>query len=354
MRVLTCATIAAGFLLGAALHAVGEGEEEREALRKKLRELQILAAKVALGEPLGVEPPPPAKARGGVPKELAFFPVADYTRRIPNYTPAAHGSFDVQRARFGDVGVPNRHMAEELMEFVRNSASPLNWDDGAYITHWGYNLVVYNTPAVVETVRTLLDQQLRPAAHRTFLIQAESVEVPAAFARRLTRGGKKELAEKQRAALDQLIRGGSAKRLFRGRILSGNGQRVLLWHGRQRALVGDAEVVVAEGIKTSDPVVQAHQLGSMLAVKAVSDGGGARIHVEVEFRDDRLSGPVEVRETADAGGLHMPRKDITEAHATVDVKNGAWAVAATAGTKEGTQRLLLIRASLLARKRGGR
>ena len=180
------------------------------------------------------------------------------------------------------------------------------------------------------------------------------MEVPAAFARGLARGARKELSERQRASLEQLIRGGSAKLRFRGRILCGNNQRVLLWHGRQRALVGDAEVVVQEGIKTSDPVVQAHQLGSMLAVRAVSDGSGARIHLDVEFRDDRLSGPVEVRETADAGGLHMPRKDITEAAATIDVKDGAWAVAATAGTKDGTQRLLLVRARLLERKGGGR
>ena len=77
MRVLTCATSAAGCLLGTALHAVGEGEEEREALKKQLRELQILAAKVALEEPFEADGmPPPGDARGGVPLEVVFFPVA--------------------------------------------------------------------------------------------------------------------------------------------------------------------------------------------------------------------------------------------------------------------------------------
>ena len=87
-------------------------------------------------------------------------------------------------------------------------------------------------------------------------------------------------------------------------------------------------------------------IGRGIALGLASAGAEVVVH----YKNSKAAAE-DVAGTIEASG---GQASVIAADLTRDVKDGAWAVAATAGTKDGTQRLLLVRARLLERKGGGR
>ena len=346
--------IVLGLLLGAAPLAIGQGQDE-EQLAERLRALQNALAKAMHRAP-AVEGIPAVDARG---YELAVVPVADLTAAIQDHYPPVNrlgGHKDAEGPLFGMVGEEALQpfgTIEEVMELVRGSVWPQDWEEGGQILAQGKNLVIHHKPAMASGVRTFLDRDLRPRSHRSVTVRAEIIEVSAAFHRTLTGLKDATLPSAKRFALDEAVKAKTAKVLFSGRVTGLLKQRVVLWHGRQVAVLADAEVEVAEKSKTTDPVVDVVQAGGYIWVRAVVSAAD-RVRLDIAVGLDELKEPIEQRETNQSGTLDMPVIATVRARTTIEMPVRTWAMVGNGVAGKDHVRILLVRGELLPRGRAKR
>ena len=139
-----------------------------------------------------------------------------------------------------------------------------------------------------------------------------------------------------------------AKRIYGSRSLSLLGQTSLLWHGRQRARVRDADVEVASSARTADPNIEILQTGGSVSARIEAGRDGARVSIDLDFGHS-VAEPTHTRDTMDASRLHLPRWRFTRARTGLDLRSGRWGVALVADGGHGRTRALLVRGTVLER-----
>jgi hypothetical protein len=348
-RVL-CALL--GFLVGAG--ALSMGQEEDEELAQRLRELQK-----AVGKSLhraGKHWVPPV-SRGGY--QLALLPVADLCAGVEDHIAPSH-VLGAEEKPEGFMGGRSEEAPqfygtiEELLELTRVFAAPQSWDSGGTLVASGPNLFVFAEPHVIDEVRRLHDGRLRPAAFNCVTVEAQVVECTGGLARSLRAGGGATLSGEKSQALEAAIAGGTAKRIFAGRVTGLAGQRSLLWHGRQVAVVFDSDGAVATDAASTVPLVDVVQAGGSLSVRPSLGEDPSLIRMEVSVRLDDLSGPIEQRRTEADGILDLTRVARTEATASLMVPPRTWAWIGAGAMEKGQCRIVLVRGTVLPRGGGGR
>jgi hypothetical protein len=334
-----------GFLVGAAPIAGGDDEQD---LREELRRLQREAARAGQQhwEAKGL---PPGDDRGN---QLAIFPVEDLSAPWFDQIPMS-GEFlseDSEEPLFGgqaEEGVQPFGTVEEIAEFVRTVVDPVAWEDGSMLNVHRQAIVALASPATNGRVRELLDRKLRPRAHEGVSVEFEVVELPAKMTRTL-RIGSKPLTNAQRTSVDEAIRMGVGKRILALRGMGTMSSRGTVWHGKQVALITDADVEVAQTASTSDPVIQIAQAGGSLAVRAERGATAGEIKLELQLRMRELEA-IRRHETDQAGVLDLPTMTDQDADLVLNAPTGAWVVAGAGSPQSGRNRLFLVRAASLAR-----
>ena len=122
---------------------------------------------------------------------------------------------------------------------------------------------------------------------------------------------------------------------------------MVVWHGKQVAVLADADVEVAQTASTADPNVQIVQAGGFLDAEAQLRPDN-QIALNLNLRLTELKS-IGRHETKQSGVLDLPHTADQVARADLRVTPGKWYVAGEAAREEGRVRLFLVRAQLLAR-----
>ncbi|MHC4957037.1 MAG: hypothetical protein ACYTGN_01580 [Planctomycetota bacterium] len=343
-------TLLLGALLTAAPLATGEGEEEQ--LKERLRALEKALHK-AIHEAEAADGVPAANVSG---YQLGVFPVADLaTPRYDHIAPQGHRlSEDSEMPLFGGLaseGAIPFGTVEELLELVRSVVWPESWEEGSSIVATSHRLIAFSTRPVLKDLGRYLDNNLRPRALRCVTAEAEVVTVPLALYNKLLAGEGSVLSTAQRHELEKAIEAKAARRVFGGRVTGLTSQRIVLWHGEQIATVGDADVEVAEGAQTSDPVISVVQAGGSLSIRAVQAGTSSRMRVEADVRLDEIA-KIDAGETERNGALDLPRLTSISGRVGITLPSRTWAIVATGRASDG-MRLVLLRVTPLQRPQKG-
>jgi hypothetical protein len=329
---------AAGFLLGAAALAGGEGDDD---LREKLLEIERLSATLRAldGERAGL----PAPNERGV--EFDIVSVTDLVAAVTEFCRPQRFQRNVELPLYSGPDEETwQHYGtiEEIKELIRTRVEPEAWNEGAQIGFQGPWLVLFAKPDVNRAVREFVDKELRPGARCTVNLEIEVVEAPA-MAGALAAAAGGELDAALRTGLDEAIAAGKAKRLLGGRLRALSRQKVVLWHGAQEAVVADADPA-ATGHADPDPIVDIELLGAI--VQARSTVTGDRIRVQLSLETGAADRPARTIKTEKAGTLQMAARDAARMEADLWTKRDCWAVAAG-----GEGRFLLVRPTVIG---GGR
>ncbi|MHC4971288.1 MAG: hypothetical protein ACYTG3_03060 [Planctomycetota bacterium] len=339
---------ALGFLVGAA--ALAGGEEDDWELTKRLQDLQEAIARLQRDERPVADRLPPMGPQG---LELELFPVFDLTSGRRDYlVPELVRESEQYFGGWGEAAAQPYGTVEEMMELVRSCVWPASYEEGAVLHAQGQTLIGVNKRAALLDTERFLDR-LRVHAHRCVTLELEAVDILAPqLHRRLVAGGTTTLSAEQVDALAQALADGSAKRAFGARTTCFMGQRAVVWHGRQVAVLNEPDVTVAQDKSADEPEVGVVNDGGWLGVRPNLADGPAWITLDVDARFDEL-GPRVARETG-AGRLDLPAARRVECRTALTVENRAWALLG-GGTRAGeAARVLLLRATHLPRTGGAR
>jgi hypothetical protein len=331
---------AAGFLLGAAALAGGQGDEE---LREKLIEIESLSARLRALD-AGSASAPVVNEQGfeldSVHVADLVFGVHDFlrARRIPPGTVFFGSPTEEAPQPYGTI--------EEVAELVRSHVRPDAWETGSQISFLGRSLLHIAPPDVNRATRAFLDTELRPGARRTVNLQLEILEAEEPLAGALAAATGGEIDPALRARIEEAIGGDKARRVFDGRVLALSRQQVALWHGAQVATVSDADVEVAARSEVADPFVDIELLGTIVEARATVGDDPARVRVRISLENDGLAGPPRTAETEETGTLQMPVRATASIDADLWTGNDRWAVAAER-TADGRRLFLLVRPSVI-------
>ena len=348
MRKRDLIAVALGFLAGAA--GLADSEEDHAEVRERLRRLRAAAARLEAGGGAdfgGI----PVDERPGM--ELALLPVMDITAGVPDFVPPydrVGPDEDEEHPLFGCLveECPQPFgTVEELMELVRCSVWPGSYEEeGATMSPMNGRLFLLNAPEAIADTRAFLDG-LRARSHRCVTVELEAVDVPAELFRALQPEGATALTARQRKLLDDALAKGDADRAFHARATGLVGQRFLLWHGAQVACLSATSTAVAQGAAAPDPVVEVAQPGGSLSVRAGVGDDPDRILLELDARLTELG--LDQRVTGATGVLDLPSLAGVGSECFVSVPAGAWVPAGGGAGAGDRPRLLLVRASFLAR-----
>ena len=339
-----------GLVVASAPLAVG-GEDET-GLRDRLRALQAAVHKALYTLPTA-DGVPAANDKG---LQLGVFPVSDLVAPRVDHIPPSHRFVDPadEAPIFGGIAedAPQPYgTAEELAEAIRSAVWPESWEqEGAFLVIAGPKLLIMQTKPVLRDIRRYLDRNLRPRSHACATVEAEVLAVPPALYRSLSRATT--LSEAKRHELDQALEARDAQLIFAGRVTGFLGERIVAWHGRQVAVVTGADVEVAKSSRVSDPIVNVVQAGGYVSARTRRAGEG-RLRLDLEVRHEELAG-IETKETGMTGQLDLPVLDIVEARATLTVPERTWALVGAGKPHAGLVRIVLVRATPLARPGGKR
>jgi hypothetical protein len=338
---------ALGFLVGAA--ALAGGDEDDWELQKRLQDLQEAIARLRQEQRPAADHLPPMGPAG---LELELFPVFDLTSgRWDFHPPVLQRDAEDYFGGQGQEALQPYGTVEELMELVRGHVWPESYENGGTLHAQGQTLVTVNKRAALIDTERFLDR-LRDRAHRCVTLELEAIDVPAELHRRLTAGRATTLGAEQQDALAQALAAGTATRVFGARTTCFAGQRAVVWHGRQVAVIDEPEVSVAQDEAVAEPRVGVVSDGGWLAVRPSVTDGVAWITVDVDARLDDL-GPRAARET-DAGRVDLPDARTLECRTALTVENRAWALIGGGACQDGQTRVLLLRATHLPRTGGAR
>lgn len=339
--------IVLGLLVGAAPLAVGQDEDDE--LLERLRALQDQLHRQINRQAAVGKTPPIVTGK----YQLGLFPVPDITMPRFDYIRPDHridpGREDSEYPLFGSLteeGPQPYGTVEELLELIRASVWPDSWNDGATINaHSGGRIIVLQTEPVLKDIRRFLDGNLRSKAHACATVEAEILSVPVELFRSLA--GAATLSTAQRLSVDQALQQKTASRVFAGRVTGFVGQRQLMWHGKQVAVVPRADVEVAQDARTTDPVVEIVQAGGYISVD-VRHVGETDLRLDAEVRLDELE-KLDKRSTGENGTLDVPVIRTIAGRAAMRVPPRTWALIASGVGKNGQMRIVLMRATRLAR-----
>ena len=342
--------IVLGLAVAAAPLAVG-GEEEPD-LRDRLRALQEAVHKALHALP-AADGLPVADDKG---MQLGIFPVYDLVAGRVDYLPPSHRFVDEddESPIFGGMSeeAPQPYgTVEELVELIRSTVWPESWEkEGAFLVPSGSRLLIMQTEPILRDIRRYLDRNLRQRAHGCATVEAEILAVPPALYRSLSRNTF--LSTARRHELDQALGAGDATLIFAGRATGFMRERIVAWHGRQVAVVAGVEVEVAQNSRASDPRVEVVQAGGYVSARTTRAGEG-RLRLDVEVRYDELE-KIETKDTGLTGQLDVPILNHVEARAALTVPERTWALVGAGRLHDGLVRIVLVRATTLARTGGRR
>jgi hypothetical protein len=335
---------AAGFLLGFAALAGGQGDED---LREKLIELEALSAKLrSLDRERGEVPAPTEQ---GLAWEC--IPIPDLCAAVPDWIgPRRFVESDEEAPLYsGPSQDTTQHYGtiEEIIEIVRTTVHPEAWETGSQMSSVGPTLLLLTHPDTSRAVRDFIDKELRPDPRRTVNLEVEIVEAGEPVASALVAAVGSPLDPAERGRLDEAIGAGKARRIFAGRVLALSRQQVVLWHGAQIATVPDADVEVGPGSQCSDPVVDIELLGTSVQARSTVGEDPARVRVRLVLHNDEMDRPVRTAETEGAGALQMPARATMEVDAELWTLAERWAVAAERTGPDGKRRFVLVRPTVI-------
>lgn len=339
----SAAWAAAGFLLGFAALAGGQGDED---LREKLIELEALSAQLrSLDREHEASPAPTEQGL-----EYECIPIPDLCAGVPDW-------IGPRRFRESEESVlysgPSQECPqiygtiEEIMEMVRTTVRPEAWETGSQMSAAGPTLLLLTSPETSRAVRGFIDKELRPPARRTVNLEVEIVEAGEPTASALVAAAGSPLDPAARGRLDDAIGAGKARRIFAGRVLGLSRQQVVLWHGAQAATVSDADVEVGPGAQSSDPVVDVELLGTNVQARSTVGEDPARVRVRLVLQNDEMDRPVRRAETNGAGSLQMPARATMEVDAELWTLADRWTVAAERTGPDGKRRFVLVRPTVI-------
>jgi len=336
---------ALGFLIGAAAIAGGQDADD---LRDELRRLQREVARAAQKN-WETRDLPPADGSG---RQLAIFPLDDLAAPRHDRIPPSGGFVDEnsEAPLFGGIaeeGLLPFGTREEIVEALWDHLGREHQDRGEVVGLSGDSVVVLHYPATIGRMREVLDRKWRPVAHAGVAVDFEVVDVPAAVARSVARGGR-PLTNADRTALAEAAAGEGGARVLTLRGAGLLGSRFHVWHGRQVALVIDADVEVAQTASVADPVVEVAQAGGLLSVRASRGASDGELQLDLRVRLRGLE-KVERQETDQAGVLDAPTLSDQDSRLLLRVPAGAWVVAGGGTLRRGVERLFLVKAAPLAR-----
>ncbi|MCK6461282.1 MAG: hypothetical protein L6Q95_15470 [Planctomycetes bacterium] len=331
---------AAGFLLGAAALAGGQGDED---LREKLIELESLSARLRALE-AGSGEAPAVDERG---LELDRIHITDLHAGVPDYVGP--------RPRVGETSVfggraeeaPQTYgTVEEILEIVRTSVRPEAWESGSQIQPFGQSLLLLAPPDVSRAARAFIDTELRLDARRTVNLQIGILEAEEPLAAALAAATGGDIDPALRARIEEAAQAGKARRVFDGRVLALSRQQIAFWHGAQAATVVDADVEVAARSAVADPFVGVELLGTRFEARATVADDPARVRLRISLASDEMDLPPRAAETGDTGELQMPAGAMARIDADLWTGNDRWTVAAERSA-HGRRRFLLVRPSVI-------
>ena len=339
-----------GLALAAAPLAVG-GEDETE-LRDRLRSLQEAVHKALYALPTA-DGLPAANEKG---MQIGVLPISDLVAGRVDYIPPTHEFFDEddESPLFGGIAeeAPQPYgTIEEVIELIRSAVWPESWSkEGAFMVAADSQLLIMQTKPVLRDIQRYLDRNLRPRAHACATVEAEILAVPPALYGSLSRSAM--LSSARRHELDQALKAGDAKRIFAGRATGFMRENIVAWHGRQVALVAGADVEVAHGARATDPRVEVVQAGGYVSARVTRAGEG-RLRVDVKVRYNGLD-KIETKDTGRNGQIDVAVLDRVEGRGTLTVPERTWALVGAGSVHEGLVRIVLVRATSLARPGGKR
>jgi len=334
---------AAGFLLGAAALAGGQGDED---LRNKLIEIESLCGQLRAldAEPAGF----PAANEQGL--EVDCVHVADVTLGVTEFVRPRHIDWDAEQALYsGPVEeAPQPYgTIEEIIELVRTHVRPQAWEEGATMSTLGPTLLLFAPPDVNRAVHAYFDNELRPAARRMVNLELEIVEVDEPLAAELTAAAGGELDPDLRARLEEAIGATKARLVFGGRVLALSRQQVVLWHGAEAATLPHADVEVSIRSEAADPDVDVDLLGTIAEARSTVGDDPTRVRIQIDLGHDALDLPIRTVKTEKTGTLQMPARTTMEVTADLWTTSDRWAVAAGHTGPDGKRLFLLVRPTVI-------
>ncbi len=290
---------------GAAAGPIEDLEKELATVEGKLIELTMNSLEARFARPGG--------------PVFALYDIADLTVPLtefiaPNIRVKPAGSeFDEDQPQFGTIREgPTFFDADDLAEILRSNIRPAIWDAGGTLEVRGTILAASAPDGVQaeirETLRSLRANLGRIVTVQVFAIEADLTKLP--------------LGPVASAECDALL--AKLEREEGGRILAGAevsgyaGQRIMVFDGRQRSFVQDLDVEVAQNSKIPDPIVSILQDGLCFSVRALPQGSGQGVLLDLQADYSRPVGEMRIVKTT-VGPVQLPHLREARAHATVTV-----------------------------------
>ena len=211
---------------------------------------------------------------------------------------------------------------DEVIELVKNAVNPWFWEEreGADIRSLGEDrLVVKATPAMLDQVGLYLGR-METMHGLTVTLDVHAVRLTPEERRALGPPG----AALDDARVAALLQGEDAGPSVGFTALAG--ARAAAYAGTRRAWISDADVEVAEGSQSPDPIVSVANLGLIADMRAMPAPDGRSLLVGLRVA---LSAIGELRDapTGASGSIETPAYDLLVLRSALHVPSGAWVLA---------------------------
>jgi hypothetical protein len=236
-------------------------------------------------------------------------------------------AFSTEQADF-----PSHFDPEELVEIIFNSVDPDSWghaDTRCQVT--GTTLEVVQTTAVHDKIAQLLGA-LRSELGQQLEVEVQFWRISATSAQRVLAGTPGRTGLLPAAQVPQLIAGagvaaGTAPQSLYVQLRSG--QRSHAAALRERLVLSDYEVEVAEKVASPDPIVSKQRFGAVADVTALAARDGSKLTLECRLAL-AVPGDLTRKIETDLGVIELPERFVYDCYSTATPAFGqAWLGAAS-------------------------
>ncbi|MCU0723146.1 MAG: hypothetical protein MUC63_05975, partial [Planctomycetes bacterium] len=212
---------------------------------------------------------------------------------------------------------------EELEEIVRSSDDVWDAGEGVKLRMVQRRLFVQGPEDAVRRLRDLL-QTLEREASRSFAVRAVVAAVPREAAEALLGKPGQVLPAAQAAERLEALKAKGGRILADAHVVALAGQRVHVVDGRERSVVVDYDVEVAQSAAAADPIVEVVRDGLILDVRPLPSPTGEKIRLDF-YVGYAVLDPVPVRfdpGNPALGPLDLPRLSGFRMEASTSVPAG--------------------------------
>lgn len=207
-----------------------------------------------------------------------------------------------------------------IVDILRSTVDPPSWEcvEGAEIHSRGHILDIRQSPAVHARIEGRL-RQLREYVDAFVAVEIAAVEVDAGQATAVeSRARELEPAEAD------LLRAG--KRLGTARLVCFDGQQVVARNGRERSVLADYDVEIAQSATVGCPVRVSLFEGCAAEVRAILDRAADAAMLQMRLEWTRLAEPIRTLAT-EHGPVDLPELMVSRVQSSIWVPLGVPVVA---------------------------